>query len=83
MGGRNAQLKGGEETQGGGNPRKTVLPGSWFGLIRLALNLLLFPSWEPWGCMNQIAKNGKSSYRWMLILKEKITPVAKFSWGFK
>ena len=42
MGGRNVQLKGGEETQGGGNTRKTVLPGSWFELIRLTLNLLLF-----------------------------------------
>jgi hypothetical protein len=33
--------------------------------------------------MNQIAKNGKNSYRWMLILEEKITPTVKVSWGFK
>ena len=60
MGGRNVQLKGGEETQGGGNPRKTVLPGSWFELIRPTLNLLLFSLMGAMGMHEPDSQNGKS-----------------------
>lgn len=33
--------------------------------------------------MNQIAKNGKNSCRWMLMLEEKVRSTVKSSLGFK
>lgn len=49
----------------------------WYGLIRLALTLLVFLK-EIWGSINQRAKNGSNSYRWMLMLEEKVTSAVKF-----